>query len=132
MPFLRTALLNATGTKGIRVNDADQADSVREGSASMIDAATHAEPFVPIVGNVEMQELADGSIGKSQEFLQSMQAIDNFRLGLHGVTNGGLYDKSQYVNNAQTNMNLDGADVTLALQDGLSIRQNFCNIVNSI
>lgn len=132
MPFLRTALLNATGTKGVRVNDADQADSVREGSASMIDAATHAEPFVPIVGTIEMQELADGTIGKSQEFLQSMQAIDNFRLGLHGVTNGGLYDKSQYVNNAQTNVNLGGADVTLTLQDGLSIRQNFCNIVNSI
>ena len=61
-----------------------------------------------------------------------MQAIDNFRLGLHGVPNGGLFDKSQYVNNEQTNMNLGGADVSLTLMDGLLIRQNFCNIANSI
>ena len=132
MPFLRTALLNATGTKGVRVNDADQADSVREGSASMIDAAIHAEPYVPIVGNIEMQELADGTVGKTAEFLQAMQSLDNFRLGLHGVPNGGLFDKQQYVNNAQTEMNLGGADVSLTLMDGLLIRQNFCNIVNSI
>jgi hypothetical protein len=29
-------------------------------------------------------------------------------------------------------MNLGGADVSLTLMDGLLIRQNFCNIVNSI
>ena len=132
MPYLRTALLNATGTKGVRVNDADQAASVAEGARSMTDAALHCEPMVPIVGNVEMQELTNGQVGKTQEFLQSMQALDNFRLGLHGVPNGGLFDKSQYVNNAQTNMNVGGADVSLTLQDGLSIRQHFCNVVNSI
>ena len=35
-------------------------------------------------------------------------------------------------NQAQTGMNYAGGDVGLTLQDGLSIRQNFCNIVNSI
>ena len=29
-------------------------------------------------------------------------------------------------------MNYAGGDVGLTLQDGLSIRQNFCNVVNSI
>ena len=132
MPFLRTALLNATGTKGVRVNDADQYTSVAEGARSLADAALHSEPYVPIVGTIEFQELTDGTVGKSQEFLQSMQAIDNFRLGLHGVDNGGLFEKKAYVNNAQTGMNMSGGDVGLTLQDGLSIRQNFCNIVNSI
>ena len=132
MPFLRTALLNATGVQGVRVSDADQAASVADAARGMVDSATHAEPLIPIVGSIEFQQLTDGNTGKSQEFLQSMQAIDNFRLGLHGVPNGGLFDKQQYVNNAQTEMNLGGADVSLTMMDGLAIRQNFCNIVNSI
>ena len=132
MPYLRTALLMGTGVKGVRVADADQADSVREGSKSMVDAATHAEPYVPITGAIEFQELTDGKVAQAQEFLMSMQSIDNFRLGLHGVQNGGLFEKSQYVNNSQTDMNYAGGDIGLTLQDGLNIRQNFANIVNSI
>ena len=132
MPYLRTALLMGTGVKGIRVADADQADSVREGSRSMINAAIASEPYVPVTGSIEFQELTDGTVAKAQEFLMSMQSIDNFRLGLHGVQNGGLFEKSQYVNNSQTDMNYAGGDIGLTLQDGLSIRQSFCNIVNSI
>lgn len=132
MPYLRTALLMGTGVKGVRVADADQADSVREGSKSMVDAATHAEPYVPITGAIEFQELTDGKVAQAQEFLMSMQSIDNFRIGTHGVMNGGLFEKSQYVNNSQTDMNYAGGDIGLTLQDGLNIRQNFCNICNSI
>ena len=132
MPYLRTALLMGTGVRGVRVADADQADSVREGSRSMTDAAIHADPFVPITGSIEFQELTNGNVAKSQEFLMAMQSIDNFRLGLHGCQNGGLFEKSQYINNSQTDMNYAGGDIGLTLQDGLSIRQNFCNIVNSL
>ena len=132
MPYLRTALLMGTGVKGVRVADADQADSVKEGSRSMINAAIQAEPYVPITGSIEFQELTDGKVAQAQEFLMSMQSIDNFRLGLHGVQNGGLFEKSQYVNNSQTDMNYAGGDIGLTLQDGLNIRQNFCNIVNSL
>ena len=60
------------------------------------------------------------------------QSMDNFRVSLHGVPSGGLFEKNQYVNNAQTNMNMGGADTSLTLIDGLAIRQNFCNVVNSI
>ena len=132
MPYLRTALLMGTGTKGMRVPDADAANEVFEASKALIDSALSATPYAPMISNLEFQELTDGTLTKSEDYLQAMQAIDNFRLGLHGVPNGGLFDKSQYVNNEQTNMNLGGADVSLTLMDGLSIRQNFCNIVNSI
>ncbi len=132
MPFLRTALLLGTGTKGLRVPDADAANEVYEANKTLIDSALSASPYAPVVATMDFQELTDGALTKSADYLQAMQAIDNFRLGLHGVPNGGLFDKSQYVNNEQTNMNLGGADVSLTLMDGLSIRQNFCNIVNSI
>lgn len=132
MPFLRTAMLMGTGVKGVRVPDEDSANEVYEGSAQLLNAALSAQPYTPIQGAIEFQELTDGQLVKSADYLQAMQAIDNFRLGLHGVPNGGLFDKSQYVNNSQTNMNLGGADVSLTMMDGLLIRQNFCNIVNSI
>ena len=132
MPFLRTALLMGTGTKGLRVSDPDAANEVFEANEQLINGAIEAKPYIPITAPVEFQELTDGSVSKSQEYLMSMQAIDNFRLGLHGVDNGGLFEKKSYVNQAQTGMNYAGGDVGLTLQDGLSIRQNFCNIVNSI
>lgn len=130
-PFLRTAMLNATGTKGVRVADADQYASVLEGSRNMIDSALHAEPLVPIEGTIEFQELTEGN-GRALEFLQTMQALDNFRLGCHGVPNGGLWDKASYVNTAQTELNMGGADVSLKLQDSLTSRQTSCTIINSI
>lgn len=132
IPFLRTSLLLGSGVKGVRVPDEDSQNEVYEGSAQLLNAALSAQPYTPIVGKIEFQELTDGQLVKSGDYLQAMQALDNFRLGLHGVPNGGLFDKSQYVNNAQTNMNLGGADVSLTMMDGLLIRQNFCNIVNSI
>lgn len=132
MPFLRTALLMGTGTKGVRVADPDAANEVFEANEQLVSGAIEAKPYIPITAPIEFQELTDGTVSKSQEYLMSMQAIDNFRLGLHGVDNGGLFEKKSYVNNAQTGMNYAGGDVGLTLQDGLSIRQNFCNIVNSI
>jgi hypothetical protein len=81
---------------------------------------------------VEFQELTNTTAGKAAEFLQSMQAIDNFRVQTHGLPNGGLFEKTQYINDAQTELNLGGADTSLTLMDGLSIRQEFCNRVNAI
>lgn len=132
MPFLRTSLLMGTGVKGVRVPDKDSANEVYEGSSQLLDSALKAQPYTPIVGKIEFQELTDGQLVKAQDYLMAMQSMDNFRLGLHGVDNGGLFEKKSYVNQAQTGMNYAGGDVGLTLQDGLSIRQNFCNIVNSI
>ena len=58
------------------------------------------------------------------------QAIENERLSLYGLDNGGLYQKKSYVNDAQTKMNA-GAPNDID-HNGLMIRQNFCDIVNSI
>ena len=132
IPYMRTALLMGTGVKGVRVNDADQQASVNEGSASLTRAALNCEPYVPIVGNIEMQELTNGTVSKAEEYLLAMQSIDNFRLSTYGIDNGGLFEKKSYVNNQQTTLNNSGSKIGAVLQDGLSIRQNFCNIVNSI
>ena len=130
VPFMRTALLSGSGVKGVRVNDADQEDSVQAGARGMINAALRGEPWVALLGNVEFQELADGTPLKAEEYMLAMQSLDNLRLSGYGIDNGGLFEKKAH--ELQTEADINGGPVGLVNQDGASIRQNFCNIVNSI
>ena len=130
VPFMRTSMLLGTGINGIRVNDADQQQNVTDAARSVENAALTGKPWVPIIGNVEFQELANGQQGKAEEYMLAMQSLDNLRLSGYGIDNGGLFEKKAH--ELQTEADLNGGPVGLVLQDGLSIRQNFCNIVNSI
>ena len=130
IPFMRTSMLASSGIKGIRVNDADQAEAVNDGARGLLRAALNGEPWVALLGNVEFQELTDGSTLKAEEFMLAMQSLDNLRLSGFGINNGGLFEKKAH--ELQTEADINGGPVGLVLQDGLAIRQNFCNIVNSI
>lgn len=130
IPFLRTALLNSTGVSGIRVTGQEGAANVLAASKAIDIAALTGEKYVPIVDAVEMQDLTTGSIAKSEEFLLTMQSLDNFRLSLYGLDNGGLFQKKSHMLEAEQEMN--GGNVGLVMQDGLTLRQNFCNLINSI
>ena len=128
--MMRTNLIASSGVKGVRVQDADQQQNVADGSRSLINASLTGDPWVPIIGNIEFQELTDGQVGKSQDYLLTYQALDNLRLGLYGIDAGGVYEKKAQELQAEANINQ--APSWLIMQDGLSIRQNFCNVVNSI
>lgn len=129
-PLARTSLIANSGIKGMRVNDEDQQSTVKAASRSITRAALNGDIWIPIVGNIEFQELTDGSALKSEEFLLYMQALDNFRLSLYGLDNGGLFQKKSHMLEAEQEMN--AGNVGLVYQDGLSLRQKFCNLVNSI
>ena len=128
--YMRTALISGTGIKGMRVNDADQEQNVVDASRSLEEAALTGKPWIPIVGAVEFQELTDGPVAKGEEYMLAMQALDNLRLSGYGLDNGGLFEKK--TQELQSEADINGGPVGLVLQDGISIRQNFCNIVNSI
>lgn len=130
VPFMRTALLTSTGVKGIRVQDADQQEAVQDGARAMERSALEGSPFVAMIGNIEFQELTDGPTAKAEEYMLAMQSLDNLRLSGYGIDNGGLFEKKAH--ELQSEADINGGPVGLVLQDGLSIRQNFCNIVNSI
>lgn len=130
VPFMRTAMIGSTGIKGVRVQDADQQQNVIDGSRSLEHAAMTGNPWVPIIGNIEFQELTNGDTGKVEEYMLAMQSLDNLRLSGYGLENGGLFEKRAH--ELQTEADINGGPVGLIMQDGLSIRQNFCNIVNSI
>ena len=130
IPYLRTCLISGSGIKGIRVNDADQAQNVHEAARTMKQAALTSEPWIAIEGSVEMQELTDGAVLKAEEYMLAMQSLDNFRLSTYGIDNGGLFEKKAH--ELQTEADINGGPVGLIMQDGLEIRKHFCELANEI
>lgn len=130
VPMARTARMIGTGVKGIRVNQEDEAYNVADANRQLEAASIEGNPYVPIVGAVEFQELSDGQLAKGEEYMLAMQSLDNLRLSGYGIDNGGLFEKKAH--ELQTEADLNGGPVGLVMQDGLAIRQNFCNIVNSV
>lgn len=130
LPFMRTALLLGTGIRGMRVNTADEASNVKIAAQMAEDAALSSEPWIAIQGNQEFQDLNDKAVSKSEDYLMAMQSIDNIRLGTYGLENGGIFEKKAHVLEEENALN--SSTNGIVLQDGLSIRQNFCDIVNAL
>lgn len=130
LPFMRTALMNATGVKGMRVSNPDDSSNVYAANDAMYGAALNGEPNIPIFGPSEFQELTSGQYGKSEEFLLCLQSLDNYRLSTHGLSSGGLFQKRSHMLEAEQEMNI--SKVALTLTDGLKMRQQGAMIANSI
>ena len=129
IPLMRTALINSTGVNGMKVSNEDEQSNVKAASLAIQKAALNGEKWIPIVGQVEFQEMVNGPTAKAEEFLLSMQALDNYRLSLYGLDNGGLFQKRSHMLEAEQRMNNGNSGIIL--QDGLYQRQEFCDIVNS-
>ena len=130
LPFLRTNLLLGTGIQGLRVPDADCASEVDAVARQMYEAALTGNPYVAITSTVEFQELQPASTLKASEFFLAIQSLDNLCLSTYGIENNGVYEKKAHILESENAVN--STNVSLVMQDGLSQRQNFCNIVNSI
>ena len=130
VPFMRTSLLLSTGVKGMRVQNGDDWTNVQDANKSVEDAALSGDPYIPMVGITEFQDLQNGQVAKSEEYMLAMQSLDNLRLSTYGIDNGGLFEKKAH--ELQTEADINGGPVGLVLQDGLSIRQSFCTIVNAL
>ena len=129
--FLRTWMIANVGVKGMRVSGEPAKDEVKIASSQILMSALSGILGVPITSTVEIQELFESAGGgKAQEYLLAMQALENFRLSTYGLENGGLFEKKAHKLESEQQMN--DSTVGLVYADGLAIRQNFCNIVNSI
>lgn len=130
-PFMRTALINSTGVQGMRVNDESEAASVYAANNAITRAALTGDAKIPIVGQTgNFQDLANGNTAHAEEFLLAMQSLDNYRLSLYGLDNGGLFQKKSHMLEAEQEMNRGNAG--LLLNDGLTYRQQQATIANSI
>lgn len=129
-PFMRTALINATGVRGMRVGTENESAEVYAANNAITKAALEGKPNVPIVGTVDFQDLNVQGVAKAEEYLLAMQSLDNYRLSLYGLDNGGLFQKKSHMLEAEQEMNT--GNVGLILKDSLDYRQNVCTICNSI
>lgn len=129
-PYMRTALKNSTGIQGMRVSNENESSNVYAANNAINRAALNGDSKVPIIGSIDFQDLANGATLKSEEFLLAMQALDNYRLSLYGLDNGGLFQKKSHMLEAEQQMNT--GNVGLVMRDSLQNRQEFCTIVNSI
>lgn len=130
LPYLNTALLAGTGIKGMRVNDADSKDEADKASKQVKYSALSGKLYNAMISAVDFQDLADGSPLKTEEFLLALQGIDNMRKGALGIENGGIFQKKAHKLESEQAGN--ESSVATVFQDGLSIRQRFCIICNSI
>lgn len=130
LPFLRTNLLIGTGIQGLRVPDADSSSEVEAFSRQLYNSALNGNPYTAITAKVELQEIQPTSTLKASEYFLALQSLDNILLSTYGIENSGIYEKKAHILESENQVN--ATNVSLILQDGLSQRQNFCNIVNSI
>lgn len=130
IPFMNTGLQNSTGVTGMRIPDDDSVPSVMAANNSTKLAALNGQRYIPITGTLEFQELAGGNVTTSSEYMQAMESLDNFRLSLYGLKSGGLFMKKSHM--LEDEQALANGDVALVMEDGLKIRQQFCNIANSL
>lgn len=131
IPYLNTTLMNSTGVSGVRVNNSDEALQVDLASNAVQGASLNGQKWVAMTGQLEFQDFPAKATIQASDFLQSLQALDNFRLSLYGLENNGVFEKKAHMLQDEQNMNAGGS-TSLVLKDALDIRQRFCNIVNSI
>lgn len=129
LPFMRTALLNSTGIQGVRVGNEDDASNVLEASYAVNEAALRGDKFIPITSAMDIQTLTGGNALNAEEFLLALQALDNYRLSLYGLDNGGLFQKRSHMLEAEQKTNQSNSG--LVMDDGKQWRQRFCDISNS-
>ena len=130
IPFTRTALLNGTGVDGIRIGSEDEAPNVALASNSLTEAAINGQRWIPLVGGLQTEELGHETPTKIEDYLVTLQSLDNIRLSFHGIENGGIFEKKAHM--LQSEQNMISGTAGLVLQDKTFQRQNFCNIINSI
>lgn len=130
VPLMRTALFNSSGVLAMRVNSQDEQSNVKAANQAIDAAVLNGQRYIPVLGNIEFQELAGGETAKAEEFLMALQSLDNLRLSTHGLDSGGLFQKKAHVLESENSMNAGHA--RSALDDGLMIRQHMCDIANAI
>lgn len=128
--FARTALLNSTGVMGLKVQNENESDQVYTASTGINRAALTGRKYIPIVGSIDFQELSGANVAKAEEFLVTLESLDNLRLSMYGIPNGGVFQKKAHMLESEAQLNAGAAD--LALQDSLKYRQDACDLINSI
>lgn len=130
IPYMRTALMNGTGIQGVKVHTQGEAQNVQLASHAIEAGAIQGQKYIPVVGELDFQELTAGNVSKSEEFMLALQSLDNFRLGTYGIKNGGVFAKKAHMLEAEQETNQ--GNTGLVYNDGLALRQFGCILANGL
>ena len=130
LPFARTNLIANSGVKGMRVPDDDAQADVEQASKAVTKAALTGKPWIGIRGMQEFQDLTSQGGMATNDYTAYMQTLDNIRLSAYGLSTNGVQTKSAHM--LETEQDRNANNDSFVYQDGLSLRQHFCNLVNSI
>ena len=130
LPFARTNLIANSGVKGMRVPDETSQSEVKLQSKAVTKAALEGDPWIPLVGMQEFQDLTAQGRFATNEYTAYMQTLDNMRLGAYGLSTNGVQTKSAHM--LETEQDRNANNDAFIYQDGLALRQHFCDLVNAI
>lgn len=128
--YLDLNMLLGSGVTGLRVNDAESKSEVTATANAIYKAATSRNPYIATIGALEYQSLDHGALHNAQDYLMTLQSLENIRLSSYGIANGGIFSKKAHI--LESEQALNNSNTANAFIDGLKIRQEFCAIVNSI
>lgn len=131
VPLARTNIFSNSGVMGMRVNNPDEQSNVEMLNRQLEEAALAGDKrYIGIYGTTNFQVLDTTGNMTGENFFRYMQTLDNIRLESYGLKNNGIYEKDQYINNKMAG-NIQ-ANVGQIYEDGLKLRQDFCDFVNLI
>lgn len=104
-PTSRTARFLSTGVKGLRINDESEATNVEDANRKLENAVLSGEPYIPITGKAEFQDLQAGQATKGEDYMLALQTLENFRLSTYGIENGGLFNKKAHELESEESIN---------------------------
>lgn len=130
IPFARTALINGAGIQGFKIMDESQTSEVYRASSAAYRAALNGEKWLPVVGDIQSAAIPTNNPLNVQDYLLAAQSFDNLRLSLHGLSNGGIFEKKQKMLDSEVSQTENRA--TRTLQNRVKLRQEACTILNSI
>lgn len=129
-PLAGTSLIASAAPLLVRVQSPDEASNVKMTGKVMKAQALSGQWLNPVVGNIDFQDITASSSSKAEDYLMTMQSLDNFRLSTHGLSSGGIFEKKERKLVSEQVMNMGTAGQTLA--DRCSQRRNSCLIAQGL
>ena len=128
IPYMRTSLKLATGVKMVGVNDPSEESDVIESLRQIDNAIISGVPFIPVIRKSDFQDIGNEPVAKVQDYFLAMQSVDNFRLSSMGLSNGGLFQKSERETISEQATNTVNAN--LRLQQNFEFQKKQWDLIN--
>ena len=114
----------------MRINDESEVQNVIDANSKLEDAVMSGDPYVPITGKADFQDLQGGQATKGEDYMLALQTLENFRLSTYGIENGGLFNKKAHELESEEAIN--AGPVQGRLERALNCREDPMEIARAV